>query len=83
MFSGHSYLTTNNMTTIFETDHTILNSLTRMRILTIVILLLGNYTKTRIDCSVAFLQLLLNEDCNEDCSIVLHNAWASIQHRLY
>jgi len=63
MFSSHSYLTTYNMTTIFETDHTILNSLTRMRILTTVILLFGNYTKTRIDCSVAFWQLFLNEDC--------------------
>jgi len=37
-------------TTIFETDHTTLNSLIRMRILTTVILLFGNFTKTRIDC---------------------------------
>ena len=33
MFSSHSYLTTHNMTTIFKTDHTTLNSLIRMRIL--------------------------------------------------
>jgi len=39
-----------NMTTISEKDHTTLNSLIRMRILTTVIFLFGNFTKTRIDC---------------------------------
>jgi len=51
------YCAKNGLKPIFETDHTILNSLIRMRILTTVILLFGNYTKTRIDCYVAFLQL--------------------------